>query len=166
MPASISSTAVETRPQQPSPFRLFQAINAFHLTEAIRSAIELDIFTAIGAGHRTQPGIARQCSVAERGARILCDFLVVNGFLTKSGQEYALTDDSAMFLAYLTIIPAMAIFIFSIETNFFLRYQRFYYDILEHKPLATLRENYRNNRMCSFRMQRSITTARPAARAF
>jgi len=98
MPASISSTAVETRPQQPSPFRLFQAINAFHLTEAIRSAIELDIFTAIGAGHRTQPGIARQCSVAERGARILCDFLVVNGFLTKSGQEYALTDDSAMFL--------------------------------------------------------------------
>src|SRR5207302_4707077 len=98
MPASISSTAVETRPQQPSPFRLFQAINAFHLTEAIRSAIELDIFTAIGAGHRTQPGIARQCSVAERGARILCDFLVVNGFLTKSGQEYALTDDSAMSL--------------------------------------------------------------------
>jgi polysaccharide biosynthesis protein PelG len=51
--------------------------------------------------------------------------------------------DSAMFLSYLTIIPAMAIFIFSIETNFFARYQRFYYDILEHKPLATIRENHR-----------------------
>jgi len=98
MPASMSPTAVETPQQQPSPFRLFQAINAFHLTDAIRSAIELDIFTAIGAGHSTPPKIARQCSVAERGARILCDFLVVNGFLTKSGQQYALTDDSAMFL--------------------------------------------------------------------
>src|ERR1700741_1642796 len=98
MPASISSTPVETPPQRPSPFRLFQAINAFHLTESIRSAIELDIFTAIGAGHSTPPGIARHSSVAERGARILCDFLVVNGFLTKTGQEYALTEDSAMFL--------------------------------------------------------------------
>lgn len=51
--------------------------------------------------------------------------------------------DSGMFLAYLTIIPAMAIFIFSIETNFFLRYQRFYYDILEHKPLSKIRENHK-----------------------
>ena len=87
----------DPRPQA-SPFRLFQAINGFHLTEAIRTAIELDIFTAVGAGHDTPAAIAKQCGVAERGARILCDFLVVNGFLTKSGQKYALTDDSAMFL--------------------------------------------------------------------
>jgi 2-polyprenyl-3-methyl-5-hydroxy-6-metoxy-1,4-benzoquinol methylase len=94
---STTSAATEQRPQA-SPFRLFQAINGYHLTDAIRSAIELDIFTAIGAGHATPPAIARQCGVAERGARILCDFLVVNGFLTKSGQVYSLTDDSAMFL--------------------------------------------------------------------
>ncbi len=50
--------------------------------------------------------------------------------------------DSAMFLAYLTIVPAMAIFMYSIETNFFRRYQRFYHDILDHKPLATIRENH------------------------
>jgi 2-polyprenyl-3-methyl-5-hydroxy-6-metoxy-1,4-benzoquinol methylase len=93
----MPSVASEPRPQ-PSPFRLFQAINAYQLADAIRSAIELDIFTAIGAGHDTSSAIARQCGVAERGARILCDFLVVNGFLTKSGQEYVLTDDSAMFL--------------------------------------------------------------------
>jgi 2-polyprenyl-3-methyl-5-hydroxy-6-metoxy-1,4-benzoquinol methylase len=98
MSASTSSTSMETHSQQPSPFRLFQAINAFHLTDAIRSAIEFDLFTVIGAGHTTPAAIAQQCSVSERGARILCDFLVVNGFLTKSGQEYALTDDSAMFL--------------------------------------------------------------------
>jgi uncharacterized membrane protein len=52
--------------------------------------------------------------------------------------------DSAMFLAYLTIVPAMAIFIFSIETNFFIKYQRFFGDILEHKPLSTIRKNHRD----------------------
>lgn len=60
-----------------------------------------------------------------------------------SKMAYYSNYDSAMFLAYLTIVPAMAIFIFSIETNFFLRYQRFYYDILEHKPLTIIRENHR-----------------------
>lgn len=93
----MSSTATG-QPQQASPFRLFQAINAYQLTEAIQSAIELDIFTTIGAGHSTPAAIARQCGIAERGARILCDFLVVHGLLTKSGHEYALEDDSAMFL--------------------------------------------------------------------
>ncbi|HEX6908526.1 MAG TPA: class I SAM-dependent methyltransferase [Terriglobales bacterium] len=95
--SSESSIATEQRPQV-SPFHLFQAINGYQLTDAIRSAIELEIFTAIGAGHDTPAAIARQCGVAERGARILCDFLVVNGFLMKSGQEYALTEDSATFL--------------------------------------------------------------------
>src|SRR5690348_2532223 len=95
--SSMPSIAPEPRPQA-SPFRLFQAINAYHLTDAIRSAIELDFFTAISAGHDTTDANSRQCGVAERGARIVCDFLVINGFLTKSGQEYSLTDDSAMFL--------------------------------------------------------------------
>jgi 2-polyprenyl-3-methyl-5-hydroxy-6-metoxy-1,4-benzoquinol methylase len=95
-------SAIPTTPAQPgtkaSPFRLFQAINAFQLTEAIRSAIELDIFTAIGAGHRTAEAVASHCGIAERGARILCDFLVVNGFLTKSGKQYSMNEHSANFL--------------------------------------------------------------------
>src|SRR6266478_1635274 len=85
-------------PTEASPFRLFQAINAFHLTEAIRSAIELDIFTAIGAGRTTAEAVASHCGIAERGARILCDFLVVNGFLSKSGNQYSLNEHSAKFL--------------------------------------------------------------------
>jgi 2-polyprenyl-3-methyl-5-hydroxy-6-metoxy-1,4-benzoquinol methylase len=95
-------TLIPTTPAQPrseaSPFRLFQAINGFQLTEAISSAIELDIFTAIAAGHATTKALAKQCSIAERGARILCDFLVVNGFLEKNGDQYSLSDDSAKFL--------------------------------------------------------------------
>ena len=95
-------TAIPATPAQPrseaSPFRLFQAINGFHLTEAISSAIELDIFTAIAAGHTTAEALAAECSIATRGARILCDFLVVNGFLGKSGNRYWLSEDSAAFL--------------------------------------------------------------------
>src|SRR5689334_2305583 len=95
--SAIPITAGHPR-QDVSPFHLFAAINGFHLSEAIRTAIEVDIFTAVGAGHRTTAAIARECKIAERGARILCDFLVVNAFLTKSGNEYGLTDDSATFL--------------------------------------------------------------------
>jgi 2-polyprenyl-3-methyl-5-hydroxy-6-metoxy-1,4-benzoquinol methylase len=93
----IPATPAQPR-SEASPFRLFQAINGFHLTEAISSAIELDIFTAIAAGHTTAEALAIQCRIAERGARILCDFLVVNEFLSKSGNQYSLTDDSAKFL--------------------------------------------------------------------
>jgi 2-polyprenyl-3-methyl-5-hydroxy-6-metoxy-1,4-benzoquinol methylase len=81
-----------------SPFKLFSAISAYQLTEAIRAGVELDIFTAVGAGHKTAAAIAQECQVSERGARILCDFLTINEFLTKSGQEYSLPEDSAMFL--------------------------------------------------------------------
>ena len=49
--------------------------------------------------------------------------------------------DGAMFLAYLTVVPSMAIFVFSVETNFFTQYQKFYHDILTHKTLATILEN-------------------------
>jgi uncharacterized membrane protein len=49
--------------------------------------------------------------------------------------------DSAMFLAYVTIVPSMAVFFFSVETHFFQRYRRFYDDILEHKPLSRIKEN-------------------------
>lgn len=49
--------------------------------------------------------------------------------------------DSATFFAYLSIVPAMAVFVFAVETNFFERYQRFYDDILMHKPLRRILDN-------------------------
>lgn len=50
--------------------------------------------------------------------------------------------DSAMFFAYLTIVPAMATFVFNVETNFFERYRRFYADILNHAPLKKIFQNH------------------------
>lgn len=60
----------------------------------------------------------------------------------ESGFRYFSLYDNATFLALLTILPAIGLFIFSVETNFFVRYQRFYYDILEHKTLSVIRENH------------------------
>lgn len=52
--------------------------------------------------------------------------------------------DGAMFLAYMTIVPALAIFTVAVETRFFEDYQRFYRGIGDHATLATLRENHQN----------------------
>lgn len=49
--------------------------------------------------------------------------------------------DSATFFGYLTIVPALAVFVFAVETNFFERYRKFYEDILNHKPLKRILAN-------------------------
>ena len=84
--------------QQPSPQLFFQTINAHQRTEALKAAVELEVFTAIAEGNQTAPDIAKRVSAAERGVRILCDNLCIMGFLTKSGDHYQLTPDSAFFL--------------------------------------------------------------------
>jgi SAM-dependent methyltransferase len=84
--------------QQPSPQLFFQTVNAYQRTEALKGAIELEVFTAIGEGNTSASAIASRCQTSERGMRILCDFLCIMGFLTKDGQRYHLTPDTAMFL--------------------------------------------------------------------
>jgi ubiquinone/menaquinone biosynthesis C-methylase UbiE len=82
----------------PSPVHFFDTLLGYHRTAALKAAIELAVFTAIGAGDRSVAAIAQSCGAAERGVRILCDYLVIAGFLTKSGAEYGLTAESAIFL--------------------------------------------------------------------
>jgi 2-polyprenyl-3-methyl-5-hydroxy-6-metoxy-1,4-benzoquinol methylase len=84
--------------QQPTPERFFNAINAYEQTEAMKAAVELEIFTAIDEGNTTAATIAKRCEAAERGVRTLCDFLTIHGFLTKEGAQYTLAADSALFL--------------------------------------------------------------------
>lgn len=82
----------------PSPALLFDTINAYQKTAAIKAAIELDIFTALAESPAPADAIARHARASPRGMRILCDFLTVLGFLTKSGDRYGATPDSALFL--------------------------------------------------------------------
>jgi ubiquinone/menaquinone biosynthesis C-methylase UbiE len=88
----------EQTQQQLSPELFFQTVNSFQRTAAVKAAIELDLFTAIGEGRATARELADARQVSERGARILCDFLVIAGMLSKEGGRYALTHDSAAFL--------------------------------------------------------------------
>lgn len=84
--------------QQPSPQLFFQTMNAHQRTEALKAGIELEAFTAIGEGNTTAAQIAKRCGTSEKGMRILCDFLTIMEMLTKQGNQYALTLDSATFL--------------------------------------------------------------------
>ncbi len=82
----------------PSPALLFDTINAYQRTATIKAAIELDVFAAMAGAPATVEVIATHCHASPRGVRILCDYLTVLGFLTKSGDRYALTPDTALFL--------------------------------------------------------------------
>ncbi len=82
----------------PTPALIFETFNAYQKTAALKAAIELDIFTGIGEGAATPKTLAERCRASERGVRILCDYLVIAGLLTKNGEGYGLTQDSAVFL--------------------------------------------------------------------
>jgi predicted transcriptional regulator len=93
-----SSPAIPAASTGPSPQLFFETANAFQRSEALKAAVELELFTKIGAGKHTSEEIAAGCNASARGIRTLCDFLVVNGFLTKHANRYSLTPDSAVFL--------------------------------------------------------------------
>jgi ubiquinone/menaquinone biosynthesis C-methylase UbiE len=90
--------ATSASPQPPTPERFFNAINAYEQTEALKAAIELEIFTAIAEGNTSVAAIAKRCQAAERGVAILCNYLTIHGFLSKEGTQYGLAPDSALFL--------------------------------------------------------------------
>jgi 2-polyprenyl-3-methyl-5-hydroxy-6-metoxy-1,4-benzoquinol methylase len=90
--------AAATDHSMPTPERIFGTLNAYQQTAALKTAIELDVFTAIGQGMNTAKALAQKCQASERGMRTLCDFLVINGFLEKRDHSYELTPDAAIFL--------------------------------------------------------------------
>jgi 2-polyprenyl-3-methyl-5-hydroxy-6-metoxy-1,4-benzoquinol methylase len=90
------ATPAQTQP--PSPVRIFATLTAHEQTAALKTAIELEVFTAISEGATTAQAIAQRCGASERGVRILCDFLTIHELLLKEGSSYRLTPDSATFL--------------------------------------------------------------------
>jgi len=91
-------TEPDTSTLQPNPGIIFDNLNAYQRSAALKTAIELDLFTEIAAGNRSPDAIAKALGAPTRGIRILCDHLVISGFLSKDGKEYSLTLDSATFL--------------------------------------------------------------------
>lgn len=83
---------------QPSPIPFFEALHGYQLTEAMRAALDLDLFSAIAESDGSPAQIAARVRADARGVRILCDFLTTHGFLEKAQHSYALAPNSAAFL--------------------------------------------------------------------
>src|SRR4051794_25550030 len=92
------SDQMESSAQQVTPEITWRVMTGFQMSAAFKAAIELELFTKIGEGKKTAAEIANATGAAERGIRILADAMTVLGLLTKSGDEYSLTDESAAFL--------------------------------------------------------------------
>ena len=82
-----------------SPDIVFDTLFAYQRSAALKSAIDLEVFTAIDDGALTAEAIAVRSGASERGTRILCDYLTVAGLLQKSDRTYQLTPESAAFLS-------------------------------------------------------------------
>jgi 2-polyprenyl-3-methyl-5-hydroxy-6-metoxy-1,4-benzoquinol methylase len=82
----------------PNPAAIFEAARAHQLPYILRAGVELDVFTAVAEGSHTAAEIGRATHASERGIRILCDCLTIMGLLSKGGNSYSLTPDSAFFL--------------------------------------------------------------------
>ncbi|HVH50117.1 MAG TPA: class I SAM-dependent methyltransferase [Candidatus Bathyarchaeia archaeon] len=83
---------------RPSPEKIFDALTRYQQTFALKAGIELELFTAIAEGANEPASLAKRTQAAERGVRILADYLTVQGFLAKENGKYTLTPDAAIFL--------------------------------------------------------------------
>lgn len=89
----------ENSPEMPlTPVLVFEMLQAHQRTAALKAAIDLDVFRAVGEGPGDAASIARRCSASERGIRILCDFLCINGVLVKEEGRYRHSPTSEAFL--------------------------------------------------------------------
>ena len=93
-----TQSSAPTTGNEPNPLTIFDALNGFQRATALKAAIELEVFTLIGAGVVKAAELAKRANASEKGMRILCDFMTIQGFLTKQDGVYGLTPDSAVFL--------------------------------------------------------------------
>jgi len=82
----------------PNPGLVFDTLMAHQRSAALRTAIELGVFRAVGEGAADSATLAARCGTSERGMRILCDFLCIIGLISKQGSTYSHTPTSAVFL--------------------------------------------------------------------
>lgn len=77
---------------------VYDAALAYGKTAALTAAIQLDIFTLIGAGATSSDALSEKAVTSSRGMRILCDFLTVIGLLKKEQGFYSLAPAASRYL--------------------------------------------------------------------
>ncbi len=73
-------------------------MTAHQRSAALKAGVELGVFDALGEGSLSSAELAGKAGVPERGMRILCDYLAIQGLIAKSEARYAHTATSAAFL--------------------------------------------------------------------
>ena len=77
---------------------------------------------------------------------VWCDKLIMafapEATVLNSGMRVYFEYNVAFFVAYIVMIPAIAMFILSVETNFFDHYRKFYRDILQGVPYHRIATNH------------------------
>jgi len=86
-------------PTMPSADVVFETLYGYQRSAALKSGIDLEVFTAIDEGARSAAAIAKRCGASERGIRILCDYFSIIGLLEKVDNTYQLAPASAAFLS-------------------------------------------------------------------
>ena len=68
--------ATQTLGHEPNPLLIFEALNSFQRATALKTAIELEVFTLIGAMGVTNAAenLPASPNASEKGMRILCGF--------------------------------------------------------------------------------------------
>jgi hypothetical protein len=80
------------------PLKIFDVLQSFQRTSALKAAIELDLFTAICDRGSPADEIAAHCKASIRGMRVLCDYLCLTGLLQKRLGRYWLSGEAALYL--------------------------------------------------------------------
>jgi SAM-dependent methyltransferase len=88
----------EATSEQPNPGRIYDLFTGVFRPQVVRLALQVDVFTPLGAGPAAAATVARACGCSRAGAAHLLDVLAGMGVLTRSDGLYALTPGAATFL--------------------------------------------------------------------
>ena len=80
------------------PYPIIELFMGLWKAGVVKTAIEMDVFNILSAGHQTVPHVAQTMGASERGTRILLDALCGLDLLRKEADGYFLSSLAARFL--------------------------------------------------------------------
>ncbi len=84
--------------EHPNPAKILQTGLAFWASKTLLSAVEMGLFTELAAGPKGYEELRGRMGLHARAGRDFFDTLVAIGFLTKTGDAYANTPETDLFL--------------------------------------------------------------------
>ena len=98
MTTTVSPAEPATKAASVTPERIYQLLWASVPTLTLEAAVQHRVFDALDSGPKPLDAIANATGTSERGLSAILNLLVGLNFLSKSGDNYALTPESAAFL--------------------------------------------------------------------